>query len=160
MVKRLHHNVSGMYSIHNLDIRYEQKKKQDKFKNWPLIKNSQVLVNPFETWWKWLAHEIIIFTKFHKDWTKIVDLLLMANFLACPFFFAQTLVLLSIIIITIGPCCPLEKGRKKYVAGFLLTGCYGCLSICLSEKFLKDGCSLSKQAPQNLKASAPKVPNS
>ena len=27
-----------------------------------------------------VPHEAIIFTKFHEDWTKIVDFLLMANF--------------------------------------------------------------------------------
>ena len=39
-----------------------------------------------ETLWKWLSYEAFIFTKFHKDWTKIVDLSLMANFWMCPFF--------------------------------------------------------------------------
>ena len=42
--------------------------------------------NFFKTWSKWLPYEVIIFTKFHKDWTKIVDFLLMANFWKCPFF--------------------------------------------------------------------------
>ena len=40
------------------------------------------------------TYEAIIFIKFYKDWTKIVDFLLMANFLTCSiffFFFAQTL---------------------------------------------------------------------
>ena len=49
-------------------------------------KNPQFLSNPYETWWKWLPHEVIIFTKFHKDWTKIVDFLLMANFWTCEVF--------------------------------------------------------------------------
>ena len=30
---------------------------------------------------------MIIFTKFHKDWSKIVDFLLLAKFWACPLFF-------------------------------------------------------------------------
>ena len=68
-----------------------EQKKQDTFKNWPLIKNPQFLSNLHETWWKWLSHEAIIFTKFHKDWTKIMDFLLMANFWTCPVFFAQNL---------------------------------------------------------------------
>ena len=34
--------------------------------------------NPHETWWKWLTDGFIIFIKFHEDWTKIVDLLLIA----------------------------------------------------------------------------------
>ena len=53
-----------------------EEKKRDTFKSWSLIKNSQFLSNPHET----LSHEIIIFTKFHEDWTKIVDFLLMSNF--------------------------------------------------------------------------------
>ena len=63
-------------------------KKRDTFKNWPLIKNLQFLSNPHETWWKLSSHEVIIFTKFHEDRTKIVDFLLMANFWKCPVFFA------------------------------------------------------------------------
>ena len=47
--------------------------------------------NPYETWWKWLTHDVINFTKFHEDWTKIVDFLLRVNFWMCPGFFAQTL---------------------------------------------------------------------
>ena len=43
---------------------------------------------PHETWWKWLPHEVIIFTKFHEDRTKIMDFLLMANFWKCPVSFA------------------------------------------------------------------------
>ena len=35
---------------------------------------------------------MIIFTKFHKNGTKIVDLLLMANFWVCPGFFASDFV--------------------------------------------------------------------
>ena len=46
---------------------------------------------PQEKWWKWLPHEVIIFTKFQEDRTKIVDFLLMANFWECPFFLPQTL---------------------------------------------------------------------
>ena len=33
-----------------------------------------------------MPHEVIIFTKFHEDGTKIVDFLLLANFCACAFF--------------------------------------------------------------------------
>ena len=35
--------------------------------------------------------EIIIFTKFHEDWTKIVDSLLMAHFERVSFFSPRTL---------------------------------------------------------------------
>ena len=52
------------------------------------------MFNPNETWWKLLAHEEIIFNKFHEDWTKIVDFLLMAKFWTCLVFFTQTLCLL------------------------------------------------------------------
>ena len=67
------------------------KKKQDTLKNWPLVKNQQFFSNPNETWWKWLSHEAIIFTKFHEDWTKIVDFLLMAKFWTCLVFFYSDL---------------------------------------------------------------------
>ena len=49
--------------------------------------------NPCETWWKWLPHELIIFTKFHEHWTKIVDYHQWAIFEHVLFFFAQTLFL-------------------------------------------------------------------
>ena len=56
-----------------------EKKNQTHSKNWPLVKNQQFFSNPHETWGKGLSHEVIKITKFHKDWTKIVDFLLMAN---------------------------------------------------------------------------------
>ena len=65
------------------------------FKDWPLIKNPQFLSYPHETWWKWLPHEVIIFTKFHKDWTKYVIFSLMANFLMCPVFYSPDFKYLS-----------------------------------------------------------------
>ena len=57
--------------------------------------------NYHETWWKWLSHEVIIFTKFHKDWITIVDFLLLANFWTCPVFFLLRLYLWNIIVIKI-----------------------------------------------------------
>ena len=33
-----------------------------------------------ETWWKWLPHEVFIFTKFHEDLKKIMEFLLMVIF--------------------------------------------------------------------------------
>ena len=79
--------LSGQYLpfrdfLWNGMIRSEQKK-TDMSKSWPLIKN------PYETWWKYSTHEAIIFTKFHKDWRKIVDFLFMAKFLTCPSFFCS-----------------------------------------------------------------------
>ena len=50
-------------------------------KNWPLVQNPHFLSYPHETLWKWLNYELIIFTKFHEDRTKNVDILLMANLL-------------------------------------------------------------------------------
>ena len=55
-------------------------------------KKSTVLSNPNETWRKWLSHKEVIFTKFHEDWTKIIDFLLVAKFWTCLVFFTQTLV--------------------------------------------------------------------
>ena len=49
------------------------------FKYWP-IKNPHSLSHPFETLQIWLFQLLITFTKFDEDWTKNVDLLLMANF--------------------------------------------------------------------------------
>ena len=56
------------------------KKNPHTFKNWPLMKNPQILSNPHENLGKLLPHEEIIFTKFREDLTKIVEFLLMANF--------------------------------------------------------------------------------
>ena len=37
--------------------------------------------------WKWLPHEVIIFIKFHENWAKIVNSLLIANYLDSPIFY-------------------------------------------------------------------------
>ena len=66
-------------------------KKLDTLKNWPLTKNPQFLSNFYENLSKWLPLELIILTKFCKSWTKIVDFLLMVNFLMRLGFFTQTL---------------------------------------------------------------------
>ena len=42
--------------------------------------------NPHETFGESLSHEVIIFTKFHEVWTKMLHFFLMANFLMCAFF--------------------------------------------------------------------------
>ena len=62
------------------------KKNPHTLKDCRLIKNSQFLSNPFETLGKLLPHEEIIFTKFHEDWTKIMDFSLMTNFCMCAVF--------------------------------------------------------------------------
>ena len=56
-----------------------------------ISKKSTFLSNLHETWSKYLAHEIIILTKFHEDWIKNVDFLLMANFCESPIFFTHSL---------------------------------------------------------------------
>ena len=83
----LHPRV-GMESLfwESIHIKSEQKK-PDTFKNWPMIKNPQF--SSHETWWKLLPHEVIIFTKFHEDRTKIKNFLLMANFWKCLVFFSS-----------------------------------------------------------------------
>ena len=41
-----------------------------------LSKNLQFMPNPHKTWWEWSTNEVIIFTKFHKNWAKSVDFLI------------------------------------------------------------------------------------
>ena len=48
-----------------------------------------------ETWSKWLLDEMIIFSKFHEDWTKIVDFSLTDNFWTCADFFYSDLIFFS-----------------------------------------------------------------
>ena len=62
-----------------------RKKKQDTFKNWPLMKNLHFLSYPHETLWKWSPHKWNIFTKFHKVRTK--DVVFIFNFWMCLIFF-------------------------------------------------------------------------
>ena len=50
-------------------------KKRHTFKNWPLIKNPHFCPIFMKLGQKKLTHEVIIFTKFHEDWKKIVDFL-------------------------------------------------------------------------------------
>ena len=69
------------------------KKKVDKPKNWPLIKNPQFCSNQATILATKSAHKMIILTKFHKDRTKIVDFLLIAKFWACILFFTHPLFL-------------------------------------------------------------------
>ena len=60
-----------------------------------LMKNPQFLSNFYETYTKLLPHEVIIFTKFHKDWTKIVDFLLMTDFRTCAVILLRLYLYLS-----------------------------------------------------------------
>ena len=53
---------------------------------WPktslLIKNSQLLSNLHETWWKYSSQECFMLLEYQLDWIKIVDFLSIAKFFA------------------------------------------------------------------------------
>ena len=83
--------LPGMSKFKYFNINKVWVKNPHTFKNWPLIKHPQFLSNSHETLRELLPHEVIIFTKFHEDWKKIVYFLSMANFVTCAFFLAQTL---------------------------------------------------------------------
>ena len=57
--------------------------------NWPAIENPHFWSYPHETLWKWLSHEVMIFTMFHKDVTKNLDFSLLTNFWECLFFISS-----------------------------------------------------------------------
>ena len=54
-----------------------------------ITKRSTFLSNSHETLWKWLSHEVMIFTMFHKDVTKNLDFSLLTNFWECLFFISS-----------------------------------------------------------------------
>ena len=66
-------------------------KKVDKPKTWLLVKNPQFKSDQADILATKPTHEMIIFTKFRKDRTKIVDFLLLAKFWACLLFFNHPL---------------------------------------------------------------------
>ena len=47
-----------------------------------------------------MPYEVLILTKFHEDWTKIEEILLIANFWMCAVFFCSVFILngLGVII--------------------------------------------------------------
>ena len=55
-------------------------KKLDWLKNWPLVKNPQISSNQADILANLFTHELIILTKFHKDWQDNVDFLVIAKF--------------------------------------------------------------------------------
>ena len=57
-----------------------ESKKRARIKKLASVKNPHLLSNPHENWSKLLPHEMIIFTKFQEEWTKIVDFLQTDNF--------------------------------------------------------------------------------
>ena len=63
-------------------------KKLDWLKISPVVQNLQFLSDQAEIQAILPTHELFILTKFHKDWQKIVDFLLIAKFCASPIFFA------------------------------------------------------------------------
>ena len=63
------------------------KKNKTHSKNWPSVKHPQFWFYSHETWWKWLPHEVVIFTKFQDDRTENVDFLLLVKFECVSSFF-------------------------------------------------------------------------
>ena len=61
-----------------------------------LLKNPQFFPNHYENWSKCGTNENLILTKIHKDWVKIVDLLIKANFFMCTFFCIRPYVLVKV----------------------------------------------------------------
>ena len=57
--------------------------------NWPLVKNLQFWFNLDQILSNWLSHLCDLLTKFHENWTKIVDFSLIANFEASTVLFAS-----------------------------------------------------------------------
>ena len=55
-------------------------KKLDWLKIWLLVKNPQFLSNQADIPATSPTHELVILTKFHKDWQEIVDFLVVAKF--------------------------------------------------------------------------------
>ena len=64
-------------------------KKIDWLKILPLVKDPQFLSNQADIQAIFSIHELVILTKFHKDWQEIVDFLVIAKFWASPIFFAS-----------------------------------------------------------------------
>ena len=64
-------------------------KKLDWLKISLLVKNLQFSFDPAEISAILSTHELVILTKFHKDWPKIVDFLVIAKFCASQIFFAS-----------------------------------------------------------------------
>ena len=54
-------------------------KKLDWLKNWLLVKNPQFLSNQADIQATLPTHELIILSKFHKDWKGILDFLVIAK---------------------------------------------------------------------------------
>ena len=55
-------------------------KNLDWLKNWPLVKSPQFLSNQADIQATSPTHELVISTKFHKDWQENVDFLVIEKF--------------------------------------------------------------------------------
>ena len=55
-------------------------KKIDWLRNWPLVKNPQFLSNQAEIHATSPTHELVILTKFHKDWQENMDFIGITKF--------------------------------------------------------------------------------
>ena len=64
-------------------------KKENMLKTSAIIKNPQFSSNFADIQAKLPTHEVVILTKFHKDWKKNIDFLLRRKFLACSLFYAS-----------------------------------------------------------------------
>ena len=64
-------------------------KKLDWLKISPVVQNLQFLSDQAEIQAILPTHELVILIKFHKDWQKIVDFLVISVFCASLFFFAS-----------------------------------------------------------------------
>ena len=67
-------------------------KKLDWLKISPLVENLECLCNQADIQAILPTHELVISTKFHKDWSKNVDFLVAMKFCASLFFLHQSLI--------------------------------------------------------------------
>ena len=97
--------------------------------NWPLVKNLQFWFNLDQILSNWLSHLCDLLTKFHENWTKIVDFSLIANFEASTVLFASVFIYLHKIF------CAKKVHWMNWV---LFTLTYKSLT-CEACKFCVDG---------------------
>ena len=73
-------------------------KKLDWLKIWLIVKNQQFLSNQVDIPPTSSTHELVILTKFHKDWQEIVDFLVIEKFWASLIFFFESVSILLLQI--------------------------------------------------------------
>ena len=69
-------------------------KKLDWLKIWLSVKNPQFSSNQADIPATPPTHELVILTKFHKDWQEVVDFLVIEKFWGSLLFFASVSILL------------------------------------------------------------------